>query len=618
MLKKLVFVLLVGLPLLWSQPAMPAPPAQPASPEEQAGFGERIEINVVNVEVYVTDKGGRRVTDLRQEDFTLYEDGRRMDLTNFSAFELPAQAPAGPAGASVETAASVPDPVHLVVYIDDQNLMPAHRNRVLHQLREALAQRLSPEDRVMVVTYDQGLKVRLPFTQDRAALVQALEGVEKIAATGALQLERSRRTTLAHVRTIQELGLLDPDPATRTACPMDIVNPVRDYAHSVRHEVLRSIGGLLVLVNSLSGLPGRKAVLHVSDGITITPGEELFQMLHDLCGNGNEIPMPGVLSAENVTMGGMQRETLRDVAAAAASGGKIKYRGEQAPIEAQSYSTTRQWSELAVHANTHRVTLYTLQASGAEPLAGSVADLDGNEMILRSVASIEEQNRKGSLTALANDTGGRVTLNVNDIKPALAGMQEDFGSFYSLGFSPPHNGDGREHRLEVRVARPGLRVRYRQSYRDKPPLERAVDRTLASLLYGYEDNPLDIQVEIGQVVPAPANKFAVTIRLRIPLYKLAILTQPDHYEGKLRLFVATRNEDGGSSPVRQVEIPIRIPRQQVLTAMGQSYLYELTLHLGPGEQQVAVGVRDEMTTTTSYFGRTVQVGEAALAKAPGR
>ena len=33
-------------------------------------------------------------------------------------------------------------------------------------------------------------------------------------------------------------------------------------------------------------MPGRKALLHVSDGISITPGEELFQFLYEMCGGG--------------------------------------------------------------------------------------------------------------------------------------------------------------------------------------------------------------------------------------------------------------------------------------------------------------------------------------------
>ena len=47
---------------------------------------------------------------------------------------------------------------------------------------------------------------------------------------------------------------------------------------------MQSLGVLTVMVNSLSGVPGRKAVLHVSDGLPATPGEELFQFLAELCG----------------------------------------------------------------------------------------------------------------------------------------------------------------------------------------------------------------------------------------------------------------------------------------------------------------------------------------------
>ena len=43
--------------------ALAAPAAAP--PAAPQGFGEVVEVNVVNVEVYVTDKDGNRVTGLR-------------------------------------------------------------------------------------------------------------------------------------------------------------------------------------------------------------------------------------------------------------------------------------------------------------------------------------------------------------------------------------------------------------------------------------------------------------------------------------------------------------------------------------------------------------------------
>jgi hypothetical protein len=80
------------------------------------------------------------------------------------------------------------------------------------------------------------------------------------------------------------------------------------------------------------------------------------------------------------------------------------------------------------------------------------------------------------------------------------------------------------------------------------------------------------------------------------------------FEGKLRLLVATDNAAGKRSPVRQVQVPISIPRLSALTALGQYYQYEVKLNLETGEQHVAIAVRDEATTTTSFLARTLRVG----------
>jgi hypothetical protein len=190
-------------------------------------------------------------------------------------------------------------------------------------------------------------------------------------------------------------------------------------------------------------------------------------------------------------------------------------------------------------------------------------------------------------------------------------MKEDLSSYYSLGYVPEHSGDGREHRIEVKVRKPGLQVRSRRSYRDKPAIERAVDRTLAAVYHGFEDNPLEVTLKLGEQV-AQGDRFQVPIKLRIPLFKLAILPQQDNlYRGNLRLLVSTRDDKGGVSPIRQIQVPLEIPEAQILYAMGQFYEYDLILVLPPGEQHVAIAVRDEATATTSILSRTLSVGGEA-------
>ncbi|HYN22953.1 MAG TPA: hypothetical protein VE078_18480, partial [Thermoanaerobaculia bacterium] len=53
----------------------------PAAPDEQTFF-ESIDVNVVNVEVYVTDRQGQRVQGLAKDQFEILEDGKPVEITN--------------------------------------------------------------------------------------------------------------------------------------------------------------------------------------------------------------------------------------------------------------------------------------------------------------------------------------------------------------------------------------------------------------------------------------------------------------------------------------------------------------------------------------------------------
>jgi len=566
--------------------------AQAAPPQ----FGELIEVNVVNVDVHVTDRAGRPVTDLRREDFEVLEDGKRVEVTNFQVMtagvagvppmaSAPVSAPSsGPAQPAPAAQLPAEERLHLIVYVDNFNLEPAHRSRVLKQLRGFLKD-LRPEDLVMMVTNDLGLTVRLPFTGDRAAMESALTAIETLPTQGQ-EAWNERRQALTRVLAIREAVRKMDGPCSRM-----IVAPIESYAETTRQEVLRSINAMTVLVNSLSGVPGRKALLHVSDGLPVTPGEEVYQLMAEICSGGTASGVADVADPDLIGPG--------------------QYSGREAMLDAQRYSTVEDFNKLAAHANANRVTLYTLQASGLAAPASASAVWGTDEVVLAqlpNIHSIAAANLRNSLTLLASETGGRAILDANDVTADLHQMQRDLESYYSVGYSPSHSGDGREHRIEVRVKRPGLQVRHRKSYRDKPAIERAVDRTLAAVYHGFEDNPLEVAIELGAQTPAGKDRVAVPIKLRIPLFRLGIFPQADKsYHGRLRLFVSTRDGKGGVSPIRQVEVPLQIKPEEVLYAMGKLFEYELTLNLLPGEQHIAIAVRDEATTTTSVLSRTLTV-----------
>ncbi|HSK78705.1 MAG TPA: VWA domain-containing protein [Thermoanaerobaculia bacterium] len=588
----------------------------PLAAQQAPGFGEVVEVNVVNIDAYVTDKAGKPVAGLGKADFEVFEDGKRVEITNFEVVDRSPGAPAtdspgAPAPQTAGEAAAVPAAeagLHLVVYVDNFNIRHGNRERAIQQLREFLTRQLVPGDKVMIASNDLGgMNVQLPFSSDSAALSAALGRLETLSVQGD-EDDRARREAFQQILAIQNLAL--QKRSTDPPCPLQIASPAHGYAAVKRQEVLRTLSSLTLLVNSLSGVPGRKAVLYVSDGITLTPGAELFELLFQMCGGGAVTSGMGSAPSEGTPV-----EPSTILFDSRFLGPDSYQAASQAQLDAQTYNVAGDVDRLAAHANAHRVTLYTLEASGAQVSAAADASFGPTERMLQfpSIARVQKANRQDSLQALASATGGRAFFDSINFLPELALMRQDFDRYYSLGYTPAHVGDGKEHRIEVKVKRPGLRVRSRQSYRDKPALERTVDRTLAALLYNVEDNPLEVTLEIGEpAAEAKGGRYIVPVNLRIPLFKLGILNDQEKYKGRLRIFVATRGEKG-MTPIRQLEVPFEIPREQVMFAMGQYYGYTLSLQMTPGEQQVAVAVRDETTTTTSYLSRAVNVGAVATA-----
>ena len=60
-----------------------------ASPEGQDAFRFKSGVDLINVTATVSDFNGRFVPNLRKEDFVVYEDDQRVDITHFSAERVP-------------------------------------------------------------------------------------------------------------------------------------------------------------------------------------------------------------------------------------------------------------------------------------------------------------------------------------------------------------------------------------------------------------------------------------------------------------------------------------------------------------------------------------------------
>ena len=583
----LLCLLLLAFPLVAQEGAEePAEPAsgvidgnaEGAAADPEAGdfetFIDVVDVRVVNVDVYVTDKKGNRVTGLTRDDFELIEDRRPVEITNFYAVEddVPVDRVASTAITDLDTPdAAPPTPIErapvpadqrlfLIVYIDNFNIHPIHRNRVVGELGYFLTKELDSEDQVMLVTYDRSLNVRRPFTADPALVARSLDEVVRLTGHQATRLDE-RRQALERIADSRSEA--------------QAVAQARLYAESVENDLRFSLGALKEMVGYLAGLPGRKAVLYVSDGIPMVPGQDVFQSIAG------------------------------------------KYGATSGLMDSFHYDASREFDQLANLANANRVTFYTIDAAGLR-LASTFAAENSNPTAGLQVDSAYNSNMQSPLRFLADTTGGTAVINTNRILGRMEQIADDFDTYYSLGYSPQRAGTGRYHRIQVKVkGRRDLVVRHREGYRDKTVEAQMVDTTISSLQFGFVDNPLDVKVGFGDANKRDGRYYVVPVEVDIPLGEVVLVPRAGSHEGRVRLFIAARDQDGDSSPVQQVPVQISIPDDDVERAKEQSYRYTVPLLMRSGPHQVAVGVRDEVAAKESYVVSTVDVGPPAGAARRG-
>lgn len=531
-----------------------------SEPEEL--FIDQVDVNVVNIDVYVTDKKGNRITGLTKDDFELYEDKRPVQITNF--FEVRGGERVGaptqrervePLPTEIQIpgvfqARDVPEEqrLHLVVYVDNFNIRPINRNRILGDLRRFLIEELRPEDRVMVVSYDRSLHVRQGFTSDMRLAAKATMELEMITGYAVTRDSERRRA----------LDLIEEARST-----FEAQSAARSYAQSMENDLTFTLRSLREIVDSLAGLPGRKMILYVSDGIPWVAGQDLYLAIDQ------------------------------------------KFTDEStSTLESLNFDFSRKYQQLVDSANSSGVSFYTLDAQGLQ-VSSSISAEERGRQVGFFADTTRQQNLQVPLRFMAAETGGKAILNTNAVFDALEQVAEDFTHYYSLGYQPAHFGDGRYYRLDVKLKDDkGVRVRHREGYRDLSTDRRMNDGTYAALYYNYQNNPLDVELDFDRSERRDDGFYHVPIQVRVPIGKLALLPREDTYEGRLRVWVGAM-DDRGTSPIQQVPVPISIPADEIERARQQFYVYTITLLMRAGEQKVAVGVRDDLGSETSFITRRV-------------
>lgn len=140
--------------------ANPPQPERVSRPVIKKESGEpvtiRIDSNLVSLNASVRDRSsGRAITDLRKEDFEVYEDNVEQEIAHFS---------------SVET------PFNLLLLLDISGSVE-EKFDIIQEASIRFTQMLKPQDRIAVAVFNSDLRLIADFTNDRRQLARAILGV---------------------------------------------------------------------------------------------------------------------------------------------------------------------------------------------------------------------------------------------------------------------------------------------------------------------------------------------------------------------------------------------------------------------------------------------------------
>ena len=409
----MLFLTLVLLLSAGSQAQRQAVPQQPQPPPEeqpqQPSF--RAEINVVRVDVIVTDRDGNPVTDLQADDFEVFEDDTLQTIDSFRLVHLtgtpePGAEPARPirSGFDEEREAAREDVRLFAIFFDDYHVRFENAVRLREALINFISTQLGPLDMVSVM-YPLTPLDAVQMTRNHESIVAAIERFEG-------------RKYRYEPRNLFEQQYAE--------YPTSVVE-------RIRNEV--SLSGLRALVTHLGGLrEGRKALILVSEGYTNYVPPQLRDRNAGVSGSGNPNqlnPLAGDNSLEqtgaffadvNIMM------ELRDVFNAANRGNTAIYAVDPRGLAVSEFDLSQPTISNRTDARARRTTISTLRT-------------------------------------LAEETDGRAIVNQNEVGPGLRQMVRDSSTYYLIGYnSTQAPSDGKFHEIKVRVKRDGIRVRARKGY----------------------------------------------------------------------------------------------------------------------------------------------------------
>jgi len=383
----------------------PAPQAPPTA-KSQPTF--RVAIDYVQTDVIARNQQDQFVADLTKNDFEIYEDGVKQEITGLTLVH----------GGRVHNLAAPPAPVAqeglilpvsrprndtagriFLIIVDDLHLDFRNTGRI-RDLFKRIGNTLVHEGDMFSIVSTGPSSIAIDPTYDRKVLTEA---IKKITGNG-----------------------LKPSDIIQGAEGADGPTEVRYRAH----VAFSTAYDMLMQMEKINNR--RKAVVWVSNGYDFNPFAESRL-------------------GEDPVFGGRFGQTREE--------GKQE-QGMTNQNQFADADLARELAELTRTANRANATLYTIDPRGL------VAGTDLDEQLDPVEFGEHVRKTQDSLRVLAEQTGGIAVVNQNNFDKALKRIDAETSDYYMLGYSST-NPDPlkRTRKIEVKlVNRPGISVWSRTSY----------------------------------------------------------------------------------------------------------------------------------------------------------
>ena len=383
----------------------------------------RVQIDAVTMDVIVKDTQGRFLPDLKRDEFEVFEDGVKQDISSMTlshggrvANLLEAPPPPPPEGIILPPVRKVQDTSGRIFlfFVDDLHLQFQNTGRV-RELFKKIGKNLIHEGDLFGIVSSGPSSISIDMTYDRKRLDEAINKM-----TG---------------------GGLKPSEIINTGTGGEGPTELRYQAHVAFSTMQEALENLEKVHNR------RKALVWVSEGYDFNPFQDSRLGLRD----GSS---PFLQNQSNV------------MANTQDNGDGSTSRGTDPMVQQQQQTETFSDSELAFElgeitrsANRANTTIYTIDPRGL------VAGSDIDEQVDPTEWGNYVRKSQDSLRVLSEETGGLAVVNMNDFDKALKNIDAASSDYYVLGYySKNPDPTVRRRKVEVRVTRKGVNVFSRKEY----------------------------------------------------------------------------------------------------------------------------------------------------------